>query len=334
MKTTVKISFMPAVTLIALMGVLLSPGRAYAQTDPIFTQHWALPSLYNPAAAGQSEWLRIRGGARLQWIGIDNAPKSFTGTADMPFRVFGKKAGAGVTVMQESLGLFSNLLVSAQGSYKLRLLKGELGLGLQIGYYNTKFRGSDVYIPDDDDFHNPDDPSIPRQDLSGNAIDFSLGLYYSNRHFHAGISGMHLTSPTVKMDVEGSESTESRQFETNLPRTLYFDTGGNIELKNTLFLLQPSLLVASDFDNFTADISMRATYNRFLSLGVGYRWKDAVSIMVGAEYKNFFLGYAYDYPLSSIAKASSGSHEFVAGYSLKIDLSGKNRHKHRSIRIM
>lgn len=122
-----------------------------------------------------------------------------------------------------------------------------------------------MYIPDDDDFHNPDDPSIPKQDLSGNAIDFSLGLYYSNKRFYAGIAGMHLTSPSVKMEVEGSESTESRQFETSLPRTLYFDTGGNIELRNTLFLLQPSLLVASDFDNFSAKITMRATYNRFLS---------------------------------------------------------------------
>lgn len=334
MKTVGKIYLMPAIMLIASIVMFISPGNVYAQTDQIFTQHWALPTLYNPAAAGQSEWLRIRGGARLQWIGIENAPKSFAATADIPFKLFNKRAGAGVTVMQESLGLFSNLLVSAQGSYKLKLLKGELGLGLQIGYYNSRFRGSDVYIPDDDDFHNPDDPSIPKQDLSGNAIDFSLGLYYSNKRFYAGIAGMHLTSPSVKMEVEGSESTESRQFETSLPRTLYFDTGGNIELRNTLFLLQPSLLVASDFDNFSAKITMRATYNRFLSLGVGYRWKDAFSIMVGAEYKNFFLGYAYDYPLSSIAKASSGSHELVAGYSLKIDLSGKNKHKHRSIRIM
>lgn len=79
---------------------------------------------------------------------------------------------------------------------------------------------------------------------------------------------------------------------------------------------------------------MRATYNKFLSFGLGYRWNNAVSIMIGAEFKNFFLGYAFDYPLSAIAKASSGSHEIVAGYQLKLDLSGKNKNKHRSIRIM
>lgn len=145
---------------------------------------------------------------------------------------------------------------------------------------------------------------------------------------------MHLTAPTVKMEIEGSESTETLQYETNLNRTLYFDAGGNIALRNTLFLLQPSLLMMTDFSKLSAALTLRATYNRFLFVGIGYRWDDAVSIMAGAEFKNFFIGYAYDYPTSSIAKVSSGSHEIVAGFRLKIDMSGKNRNKHRSIRIM
>lgn len=81
-------------------------------------------------------------------------------------------------------------------------------------------------------------------------------------------------------------------------------------------------------------MSMRAVYNRFLSFGIGYRWNDAVSVMVGASFRNFFIGYSFDYSTSAIARASSGSHEIVAGYQIKLDLSGKNRHRHRSIRIM
>ena len=52
------------------------------------------------------------------------------------------------------------------------------------------------------------------------------------------------------------------------------------------------------------------------------------------ECKGFFLGYSYDYPMSAIGKGSSGSHEIVAGYQLKLDFSGKTRNKHRSIRLM
>lgn len=313
---------------------LLCPFALLAQSDPLFTQYWAIPTFYNPAATGDSDFVRIRGGANLQWIGIENAPKSFIATADSPFLVFNKRIGAGVTFMQESLGLFSNLLVSAQGSYKLNFKKGTIGIGIQVGYYNSRFRGSDIYIPDGDDYHDPDDPALPNQDLSGNAFDVSLGVSYVHPRFHVGISGMHLTSPRVRMSAETTDASEGVEFETQLRRTLYFDAGGNIAIRNTLFQVHPSLIIASDFSGFSADATLRASYNRFLSFGVGYRWKEALSVMVAGEYKSFFLGYAYSYPLSAIAKASSGSHEIIAGYSLKLDLAGKNKNKQRSIRIM
>lgn len=92
--------------------------------------------------------------------------------------------------------------------------------------------------------------------------------------------------------------------------------------------------MASDLNDFTGIVDLRARYNKFLSVGVGYRYLAGVSISVGAEFKNFFVGYTYEYPLSAIAKASSGSHEICAGYSLKLDFSDKNKNRHRSIRLM
>lgn len=323
--------------MIAGFLMLLIPGmseQASAQNEIIFTQSRFLPTLYNPAATGNTDFIRIRAGARLQWLGISNAPQRFAATADMPFKLGKKRIGAGVTVSMSTMGLFTNLLAAAQGSYKLKFLKGELSIGLQAGYFNSRFKASDIYIPDEDDYHEGNDPALPDRDIGGNAIDFSLGLSYTHRLFYAGVSLLHATSPKVNMTLEGNESSETQQYETELPRLLYFEGGGNIALQNTLFELQPSLLLASDFNSFTAGISLGATYNKFLNLGIGYRWKDALSVMIGAEYKNFFLGYAFDYPLSDLARVSSGSHELVAGYRLKLDMTGKNKNKHRSIRIM
>ncbi len=323
------------VRLLLLLLIALSPFlTARAQNDVQLTQYWAMPTYFNPGATGSTDFVRIRGGARLQWIGIDNAPKSFMGAADSPFKLFGKRLGAGVNVSQESLGLFRNLLINAQLSYRLKLFKGNLGIGVQVGYYNTKFKGSEVFIPDGDDYHQGTDTSIPTQDMTGNSVDLSAGLFYTHRYFTFGVSGLHLLNPKVSLNMEGSESTEAQEYETELRRMVYFTGSGNIPVKNSLFSLQPSFLVKTDFAAFTAEVTMRATFRKFLSFGVGYRWKDAVSVMVGAEFKNFFLGYAYDYPTSAINKASSGSHELVAGYQLKLDFSGKNRNKHRSIRIM
>ncbi len=324
--------FRNIVVLVALM--LMFVFDMQGQVDAQLSQYWAIPTYYNAGASGSSDYLRINGGARLQWLGIENAPQSFLGQVDMPLNLFGKRIGVGAGLQSETMGLFSNLNINAQFSYKIKLLKGELSIGAQVGYFEQKFKGSEVEVPDDDDYHDSSDQAIPTQDLKGGTVDVSAGIFYTHKYFWVGVSGLHLLQPTVKMGLEGSESTASQEYETVVPRTLYFMGGSNIPLKNTLFELQPSLMVKTDFSVFSAEITARARYNKFLSFGVGYRWKEAVMIMAGAEYKNFFVGYAYDYPLSAIARASSGSHELLVGYKMKIDLSGKNKNKHRSIRIM
>ena len=53
--------------------------------------------------------------------------------------------------------------------------------------------------------------------------------------------------------------------------------------------------------------------------------------MAGCEFKNFLLGYSYDYSTSAIQKASSGSHEVFIGYSMKLELSKGKKNKHKSI---
>ncbi len=327
-------SFNKATRILTVVLFMLMPYKIFAQAEAQMTQYWALPSYYNPAAIGTSDYLRIRGGFKLQWLGITNAPRTFLLTADSPLKFGKQKIGLGVNFSQTSLGLFSNLQANIQAAYKFRLLKGEFSVGIQAGYYNSKFKGSEIYIPDNDDYHESDDPSLPSQDLTGSAFDLSAGVHYTHKYFSVGIGGLHLLNPKVNLKIEGSENSDTHEYETELPRNLYFMVDGNIPLKNTLFSLQPSMLVRTDFANFSAELTARATYNRFITFGVGYRWKEALSVMAGAEYKNFFLGYAFDYPLSPINRASSGSHEVVVGYQLKLDFSGKNKNKHRSIRLM
>lgn len=322
-------------TILILILLLLSGGKVQAQNDPQFVQYWAVPTFYNPAAIGQKEAVRIRLGANLQWLGIKRAPQSFIATADMPIKI-GKKQplGVGVSAMQESIGLYRNIWVSGQVAYRFRALKGIFSIGLQPAYYSTTFKGSDVYIPEGDDFHQPDDEALPREDVAGQAFDLSAGISYTHKFFSVGISALHIMEPRIELRQDNSQETETSQFSATVPRQMYFTADGNIPIKNSLFSLQPSLLVRTDFSNFSAEVTMRSTYKQFISFGLGYRWKDALSAMIGAEFKNFFLGYAYSYPLSPINRASSGSHEIVAGYMVKLNFGDKNRNKHRSIRIM
>lgn len=323
------------ITAAVILGALLLRGvEVSAQNDVQFTQYWAVPTYYNPAAAGDIDFIRIRGGARLQWIGLENAPKSFMGAADMPVKIGKRRIGVGVNMSQESLGLFSNMFINAQANYKFKFLKGTLSIGVQGGYYDSKFKGSEVYVPEGDDYHQPTDEAIPTQDVAGHAFDLSAGIWYTHKYFSIGVSGLHLLEPKVSFQSEGSAATDVAQYETVLARAMYFTANGNIGLKNTLFELQPSLMVKTDFNNFSAEVTMRSTYRKFLTFGVGYRYRDAVSAMIGGEFKNVFVGYSYDYPVSAISRVSSGSHELIIGYKVKLDFSGKNRNKHRSIRLM
>lgn len=325
------------ITLRYLLLMLFVPVATgiWAQTDAQFSQYYETTTFYNPASTGDTDSLRLRGGSRLQWVGIENAPQTFIVTADMPIKLGKKRIGVGLVGEGESLGLYSSLNLGAQVSYKMRKFGGELSVGLTVGMYDQKFKGSDVYIPDNDDYHQSSDDAIPTRDIHGTALDLALGLWYKRKNLWAGLSATHLTSPVITMRTEGTgDGQQSYNYEFQAKRTLYFMAGGNIRLKNTLFELMPSMMVKSDFTFTTGEATLRAKYNRFLIFGLGYRYQDAVYATVGVEIKNFYVGYAYDYATSAIAKASSGSHEVFLGYSMKLDLSDKNKNKHKSIRIM
>lgn len=328
-----------------IVAMLLFVPSVVAQADGQLTQYFEVPTYYNPAAIGSTDYVRIRAGSRMQWIGIDNAPRTFLLTADSPLKLFGKRIGVGIVASSESAGLFRTLNIGLQFGYKIKLWKGELTPALQVGFANEVFKGSEVFIPDDDDYHQATDDAIPKTDVSGNALDLGVGLFYSRPKWWVGVSCQHVNSPTVTFQSEngidaggGTTSTDGdegpKKYQFTFDRTLYFMAGGNIPIKNTLFEVMPSMMFKTDFNFWRAEVTGRVRWKKFLTAGVAYRYDDAVSAILAAEYKGFYVGYSYDYPVSAISKASSGSHEILAGYSLKLDFSGKNKNKHKSIRIM
>ncbi len=327
----------------AVAAGLLSAGMAAAQTDAQLTQYYEVQNYYNPSAIGMTDFIRLRGGSRLQWVGIDNAPSAFLVTGDMPFKLGKRRVGLGVVMESGSEGLYRNMSFDVQGAWRQPLLGGTLAAGLGIGYRQEQFKGSQVILPDNDDYHESTDNAIPTTDLSGSGLNLSLGLHYTHRLFWAGISCNHINQPTITFSSGDGNSTSGggsasgeavKNFEFQALRTLYFMAGSNIPIKNTLFEVMPSVFVKTDFTFTRAELNARVRYNKFLSAGLGYRFDDAVSITIAADIKNFYLGYSFDYPTSAIAKASHGSHEIFVGYSLKLDYSEKNRNRHKSIRLM
>lgn len=289
------------------------------------TQFNLLPNLYNPAFTGSNEFFRIRLAGRLQTVGLENYPKNFLVTADSPFQLGKSSFGAGITLSKLNYHNCSNFLISAQGSYHFKVGKGFLSPGLNLGYFHSRFESQwtpEIPEPGENDEEDTEGTlsSNINEKVKGDRFDVGLGLAYFTENFRIGASLLHLNSPRIR--------------DRKLSSTLYFESGGNIELKPTLLSLQPSLLVTTDFSSFHGEISLGSTIKNFLNIGVAYRLREAVGIMAGINYKNFVLGYAYDIPAGRLSKGSKGSHELVLGYRFPLDISKKSPYSQKSIRLM
>ena len=295
-----------------------------AQYDSQLSQYFMAMGYYNPAYAGVREDLNLLALSRLQWIGIEGAPKSFFIHADMPFKLGKTNHGVGLLIFTEGIGLFQNTHVNLQYAYKQKLLEGTLSAGLQFGLVNQSFNGEKVFYPTSQ-FHQQQDQAIPNVQVSGMGMDIGAGLYYTHKKFYVGLGITHLNKAEVRLDEYSSMYLSST----------YNLTGGyNIQLRNPLYELQPSVFFKTDMQSFQADITARLVYNKMFNGGFSWRVNESVILLLGAKFGSFQVGYAYDFPTIPILKGTSGSHELMVSYKLKLKKSKSGKNKHKSVRIL
>ena len=343
---------------ILLFVVALSSYKGYAQFDSQISNYWAIPAYFNPAYAGQSGNLEATILSRMQWVGIKRAPKTTIIAADMPIEFLGKVHGIGASMYNDRVGFFSSTVFAGQYAWKKKLFKGDLSLGIQVGYLQQSFDGANkdllMDIPDSED-HSAEDEGIPKSKVSGSSIDASFGIFYSKPKWYVGLSVTHLLAPQLDL---GESDSESGGYYAEIPRSYYFMAGYNIQLNNPLIELRPSILlktmemsslhVAPDslsekineemlkamMKNFQVDVSLRVLYKKQFSAGLSWRNDDALKLSLGAKIKIIEIGYSYDFPISRIVKESTGSHEFYARCIIDLNLNRGKKNKHKSVRIL
>ena len=302
---------------------------AWAQVDAAFSHQWLGKNYYNPAAAGEFNAIHLTVGSRMQWVDFSNAPMNFYVTADMPYKLLGQRLGAGVKAEYERIGLYTNTRIGAQMAYKRKIGKSMLSIGVQPGVFSQVFHRKKAHVSND--VTQSDNSVIPQQDVSGTAFDASAGIYFSHPKFWTSLAVTHVTSPEIRLK-SSKTATQYNVFEVS--RSYYFAAGSNIPINNTLFEIQPSGMYAMSNKAWTAQVATMVRYNRMLNIGVGYRYKDAVSAFIGVNLKDAYLGYCYDYPVSAISKATFGSHEVFVTYNVKLQNNEKNKNRQKGVRLM
>lgn len=309
-----------------LLIILLVTGLtgARAQYDSQLSQYFMALGYYNPAYAGVTGDLNMLALSRLQYVGIDGAPTSFFINADMPLKIGKTNHGIGMVVFTEGIGLFVNTHVNLQYAYKQKLFGGTLSIGMQFGMVNQSFDGEKVFYPTSQ-FHQQEDQAIPKKQVSGMGFDLNAGLYYHRKNLYAGLGVTHLNKTEIILDEYSSMYLAS---------TYNLIAGYNIQFRNPLYELQPSVFLKTDMQSFQADITARLFYNKMFNGGFSYRVNESVGIMFGVKLGRFHAGYAFDFPTTALGRASSGSHELCVKYALKLNKTKTGKNRHKSVRIL
>lgn len=310
-----------ATTLLAVLMLLIALPTE-AQNDVQFSDYTRLKTYYNPAASGTDGRLNVAGAYAMQFAGYDNAPVTMFVGADLPVYFLSPRHGAGISLLSDKFGMFSQQKISVQYAYNIKLGKrSRLAIGGQAAMLQQKIDPSGI------DLEEQNDPAFPTSQVEGSKVDFAAGLYFYHPNYWAGISSHHLAAPTILLN---------DRYEYQIDRMYYAMGGGSIKLPNSNFSLQPSFMVMTDLQSWREDVQCRLAYEfegRSFYAGAGYSPKTSTTFMIGGNFHGVNLGYSYQLYTEGIG-AINGSHEISLGYQTDLDLFKKGRNRHQSVRFL
>jgi type IX secretion system PorP/SprF family membrane protein len=300
------------------------------QQLPLYTQYMNNGFLVNPAMAGYDGYTSFNLTARKQWIGFEGAPLtySFSGQTRMlrkSYRIVSRpirnnkfvpstrgRVGLGGYFFNDINGNISRTGGEFTYAYHIYMLRSQLSFGLSGQFFQYK-------IGDDLNFYTPGDPRVEAGlDRVAFIPDANAGVYWSAREFYLGFSAYQLFESVLKI---GSGDLGNLR----MLRHYYLMGGYRFINEYTGFEFEPSFLFKTT-EQFLpeGDLSFKVYYREDYWAGLSYRTNGSLAAMFGVRSDRYFIGYAYDYALSSIRKFSFGSHEILL--SLKF---GDNARRYR-----
>jgi type IX secretion system PorP/SprF family membrane protein len=295
---------------LGIIVLFIGIGNTYAQQEPMFTQYSFNSLTINPAIAGSMPAFNVNALTRLQWIGMDGAPKTFSLTAHTPLG--GRKIGVGATLVTDKVGPVSNTFFTLNYAYRLRVNDElTLSMGIKGGISSYSVGLTDLSII------NGEDPQFQEneQKISPN---LGFGFYLYSEKYYVGFSAPKLIQTTI----DDEYATDENQ----LKRHYYIFGGYNWQISSD-WILKPSLLTkivsGSPVSN---DITIQTTYIDRFGGGLMYRIGDALGLFVnGIVYEELAIGYGYEYSLNGLSGINGGTHEIMLMYNFKAFSSTKKK---------
>jgi type IX secretion system PorP/SprF family membrane protein len=284
-----------------LGSALMLTTTVFSQQLPQYTQYMFNQYAFNPAYAGSKDNWEAISINRYQWLGITDAPRTFTLAANGPLK--NEKLAMGGYLYTDIVGPTRRVGFQTSFAYLLKLTEGiNLSFGLSVGFNQWILDADKITAYHDDDFYFSNG-LLKSFDPDGK---FGLYLYHDDWYFGASIEQILHDKLSFLSTQVGSESFLEDHY--------YFNGGYNIQLSDD-WAIEPSFILKYSPPVVPKlDLNVRAAYKKMIWAGIGFRTRDAATVMVGFNHRETLrIGYAFDITTTDLKNYSSGSHEVMLG---------------------
>lgn len=299
--------------ILGVCALLLFTSTLFGQQEAQYTNFMFNKLPLNAGYAGSKEVACVSALHRSQWVGIDEAPTTQSINFHTP--LFGERVGFGLGIEHDALGLTGTWRGNVSYSYRPKIGKGRLGIGVTGSVIVHEYRGHE------EDPANNGDPSLAGEYIVRTYPNFGAGLYYNTETFYAGISVPTLLSHEINYEGTDIETTSYKD-----RRHLYIMMGGLLNISEKI-KFKPAVLVKSVSGTSAErkigaplDVDLNAMFLFLDAFGVGATWRmgdsiDALLVFQAAE--QFRIGLGYDFTLTELQTLTNGTFEVMAEYCFR-----------------
>jgi type IX secretion system PorP/SprF family membrane protein len=246
------------------------------------------------------------------------------------------RSGFGILLTTDKMGSagWRTTTASLQYSYKVKLTsKLVFSPGISFGYGMNGIDRSKLRMGDGLEYNGTSlDPELNRIGTE-NYLDFGSGFVLYSKEVWFGASFAHINQP--ELSVLGESSRLSMK--TSIHGGIKIPLQGSRTARPSY--LTPSFIYQMQGAAFS-QLNLGLNYHIDpVSIGLWYRGKpfqkgfnnsidqDAFIIFLGLYFKNFNIGYSYDFTISKLQSASGGAHEVSLVYEFAARNSDKKKKK-------
>jgi len=282
-------------------------------------------SFYNPAAAANGTDAEITALYRSQWVGIVGNPETQFLSAAYP--LYSMNGAVGLILVNDVIGPQQDMVIRLNFNRQFKWGKKRLILGANTGFIQKTLHGERLITPTgnyEPGLINHNDVKLPAVKQQARAVDFGVGMLFQTLKLKVSLAAQHLYSG--KMNFKGGNAP----FTIQVPPQVIAALSYQLKL-NQSFRLNPFLQSKSDMNLQQVDMGLELNYNDFLFFGLAWRGynkynADAVIAMLGLNATpGLYVGYSYDFTVSQLNVASSGTHEIILNYRIPVLMPSKGK---------